>query len=141
MTHQPEPLPYRTSSTSCASIGVMLIILDPADKSPLYSQIARQVIDQILEGTIAPGDRLPTAVELAGTLDLNRNTVLQAYRQLRDEGWLELRRGRGAIARNPQSGNTQGHLDELLTELTHAAQRTGLGLGDVVTALKKKGLS
>ncbi|QCB28715.1 GntR family transcriptional regulator [Corynebacterium endometrii] len=119
----------------------MLIILDPADNSPLYSQIVRQVIQQISAGTIRPGDRLPTAVELAETLNLNRNTVLQAYRQLRDEGWLELRRGRGTIARNPLDEPRYSRLDSLIAELTRLAQAEGISLREVTDALRKKGLA
>lgn len=125
----------------------MLIILDPADTSPLYSQIVQQVVTQIQQGTIAEGERLPSAVELAGTLDLNRNTVLQAYRQLRDEGWLELRRGRGAIAHNPQRTSVpaglsaQQKMDQLISELAQTASSSGLRLADITSALKQKGLS
>lgn len=49
----------------------------------------------VAEGTLGPGERLPAAQELAGVLQVNANTVLAAYRQLRSENLLEFRRGRG----------------------------------------------
>ena len=47
-------------------------------------------------GRWKPGDALPTVRGLAAELGIHFNTVAQAYRVLAGEGWLELRRGRGA---------------------------------------------
>lgn len=74
----------------------MLLTIDLAGNTPLFEQIAAAVRRGILEGTIQSGERMPPAAELSASLDVNRNTVLHAYQLLRDEGLLELRRGRGA---------------------------------------------
>ena len=49
----------------------------------------------LLTNSSASWMRLPTTGELAEVLGLNKNTVLAAFRGLRDEGLLEFRRGRG----------------------------------------------
>lgn len=59
--------------------------------------MAASVRSDILAGVLAPGDRLPAARDVAEALDINQHTVLHAYQRLRDEGLVDLRRGRGAV--------------------------------------------
>lgn len=73
----------------------MLWSIDQAGQSPLHEQIAVSVRRALADGSLVPGERLPPASELAAVLDVNPNTVLRAYRRLRDDGVLEFRRGRG----------------------------------------------
>lgn len=75
----------------------MLIRVDPDSPRALYDQVAASVRSDILAGVLAPGDRLPAARDVAEALDINQHTVLHAYQQLRDEGLVDLRRGRGAV--------------------------------------------
>jgi GntR family transcriptional regulator len=73
----------------------MIWTVDGTLPRALHEQIAANVRRAIGDTTLAPGERLPPAGELAGVLGVNANTVLHAYRALRDEGLLEFRRGRG----------------------------------------------
>jgi len=50
----------------------------------------------LVEGELAPGDILPSVRRLAMELGVHFNTVAQAYRQLAEEGWLDLKHGRRA---------------------------------------------
>lgn len=61
----------------------------------LHDQVAAELRRALADGEAKPGDRLPPAKDLAAVLGVNVNTVLRALRQLRDEGLLEFRRGRG----------------------------------------------
>ncbi len=64
---------------------------------PVYVQLARAIMGDIRRGRIRPGAYLPGSRTLAAELDLHRNTVLAAYRELTAEGWLETSRARGTF--------------------------------------------
>ncbi|MFV0635012.1 GntR family transcriptional regulator [Demequina sp.] len=110
----------------------MLLRIDPSSSAPLYDQIAAAVRAQAADGTLAAGDRLPAARDVAQSLDVNLHTVLKAYQVLRDEGLVEMRRGRGAVISSHASA-----LVELTADAQALAARAhSLGISaDAVAAL------
>jgi GntR family transcriptional regulator len=103
----------------------MLIRIDPQREEPVFVQIATAVRGQIVAGELSPGDRLPAAKEIAGSLQINVHTVLHAYQVLRDEGLLELRRGKGATVTGAAA--PLGALRGDIRALVDAAARLGVG--------------
>src|SRR5882672_3870700 len=71
--------------------------LDARSGVPTYLQIVQQVRRAIRLGLLRPGDQLPTVKEVVGSLAINPNTVLKAYRALDLEGLTEARRGQGTF--------------------------------------------
>lgn len=76
-----------------------MLRIDLASRAPVYEQIANGLRAELVAGRFASGEKLPTVRALAIDLGVHHNTVAQAYRQLADEGWLELKRHRGATVR------------------------------------------
>jgi GntR family transcriptional regulator len=73
-----------------------LIEIDLSSDVPAYEQIAAEIRALLVAGELRAGDSLPPVRQLAIDLNVHHNTVAQAYRILSSEGWLDLRRGRGA---------------------------------------------
>src|SRR5205085_6320530 len=88
----------------------------------LHEQVAAEIRRAIADGEAKPGERLPPARDLAAVLAVNTNTVLRALRELREEGLLEFRRGRGiTVAGTPE----QGAVITRARELVNFARRHG----------------
>jgi GntR family transcriptional regulator len=73
------------------------IRIDLASPIPAGRQIVDAIRVRLVEGDLAPGDVLPPVRRLAMELGVHFNTVAQCYRQLAEEGWLDLQHGRRAI--------------------------------------------
>jgi GntR family transcriptional regulator len=101
-----------------------------------FEQVAAEIRRAIAEGEARPGERLPPAKDLAAVLGVNTNTVLRALRQLRDEGLLEFRRGRGiTVAGTVERGSviTQAR------ELVRFARRQGYTTEELVEIINQLG--
>ena len=61
----------------------------------IYLQIADQIQDDILSGTIAPGDRLPSVREYAAKVQVNPNTMVRTYDYLSSLDIIRNKRGIG----------------------------------------------
>jgi GntR family transcriptional regulator len=114
----------------------MLIRFDPESPVGLADQIVGQVRGALLSGSIKPGDRLPAARELARSLDVNMHTVLRAYAVLRNEGLIDLRRGRGAHVR-ADVDLAQAVLDDQIRALLDEAQRLGVSREQLVRRVRE----
>lgn len=116
----------------------MFIRLNPESDAPLFAQIAASVRADALAGRLHAGDRLPAAREVADAIGVNVHTVLHAYQLLRDEGLVELRRGRGAVL--TERTTQLALLEQNILNLIERARELGLST-DTLTALIKESSS
>ncbi|MES2169272.1 MAG: GntR family transcriptional regulator [Actinomycetota bacterium] len=113
----------------------MFVLIDPTTTTPVFAQIETSIWSQIATGTIATGTRLPAARELADSLGVNVNTVLRAYQALRDEGQVELRRGRSAVVVGvPTADAVRAAVARAATE----AKAAGIPIGALLALVRKE---
>jgi GntR family transcriptional regulator len=115
----------------------MLLRVDPSSSLPIFAQIAAGVRREVLEGRLSTGDRLPAAKEVARSLDVNLHTVLRAYQALRDEGLVDLRRGRGAVVTGAQP-TALVEVGEAVRALVRAAALAGLTRQETLSLVTKE---
>ena len=102
----------------------------------LHEQVAGEIRRAIGDGEAKPGERLPPAKDIAAVLGVNTNTVFRALRQLRDEGLLEFRRGRGiTVSGTPQ----RGAVVEQAKALLRLARKHGYRSDDVIQIIQQLG--
>jgi Predicted transcriptional regulators len=114
----------------------VLIRIDPASTEAIFGQLAAAVRAEIGRGALRPGDRLPSARELAASLDVNIHTVLRAYQELRDEGLVDLRRGRGAVV--TEQAAPPPELVGAVRDLVAAARRADVAPATLVALIKEE---
>jgi GntR family transcriptional regulator len=118
----------------------MFIELRKGDERPVYRQIADEIARMAAVGVLKPGDQLPATRELASELKLNANTVQHAYRALRAEGLVEMRRGLGAfVAAVPRESRhkTDVIARQIAERALREAFRHGLLASDLIKALEE----
>lgn len=107
-----------------------ILRIDLRHSTPAFRQIADGMRALLVNGAFKPGDYLPTVRQLAIDLAVHHNTVAQAYRLLAEEGWLELKRHRGArvIERRAQKASpaSQRNFAQRLRELAARAVADGV---------------
>jgi DNA-binding transcriptional regulator YhcF (GntR family) len=107
--------------------------VDLAAPTPVYRQICDGLRPLLVSGDLAAGARLPTVRQLATDLNVHHNTVAEAYRLLAEEGWIDLRRRRGAVVMKRQAPSRPANVDKAradfsrrVRELTAQAITAGL---------------
>ena len=113
------------------------------DPAPVYVQIERRIRMGVADGTLQPGDHLPSVRDLAQKLGLSPNTVGRAYADLSREGVIKAKAGGGSeIAsrdRLNQPALLRGRIERLRVLARQTAVR-GLALGlepdEIVEAVK-----
>ncbi|MCI8294090.1 MAG: GntR family transcriptional regulator [Hespellia sp.] len=75
----------------------MIIEIDFNSDEAIYVQLCNQIILGIATSVYQEGDTLPSVRQMADTIGINMHTVNKAYAVLRQEGFIQLDRRRGAV--------------------------------------------
>ena len=110
--------------------------------APLFVQIAERLAEDIADGSLAEGERVPSTNELAAFYRINPATAAKGISMLTDDGLVEKRRGIGMFV---AAGARQRLLDErrkrfaerFVEPLVAEASRLGINADDLVALIRE----
>ncbi len=116
--------------------------IDARSPTPLYAQISTRLRVAIAAGELQPGDALPSVRNLAGRLRVNPATVVQAYRDLEAEGFVEMRQGAGTFVREViperRASERTRQASGLVRQLVAEAGRLGISSKELLQAIAQE---
>jgi GntR family transcriptional regulator len=114
------------------------------DGTPLFVQIAEQLADDIVDGGLAEGARVPSTNELAAFYRINPATAAKGINLLVDDGVLEKRRGIGMfVAAGAQeqlrAGRRKRFAEQYVDPMLAEANRLGIDNDTLVSLIRGPG--
>src|SRR5215831_12488026 len=113
--------------------------LDDHSGVPVYRQIIDQVLGGMANGTLRPGDQLPTVRQAAVDLAINPNTVQRAYREMEIRGVLETQQGSGTFISHQKVQRDEverrRRLAQLVSDFVARAGAAGFTVKELVEAI------
>lgn len=113
----------------------MDIIISNASDKPIYEQIASQIKNYILTGSLMAGDALPSMRVLAKELRISVITTKRAYEELEHDGFIETVTGKGSFvaAKNMDFLREEAlrQVEAALQTAVDTAQRSGIAASEV----------
>ena len=107
---------------------------------PLYEQIQTQIKSQILNGSLTPGDGLPSIRNLAKELKVSIITTKRAYEELEKDGFIETVVGKGTFVSNQNTERlkeiTLYNLENKLEDIIKQAKCAGITLEEGLEIFK-----
>lgn len=76
-----------------------MVIIDKQSKKPFYEQVVLGIKEEILQGLLVPGEKIPSVREMASQLMMNPNTISKAYKSLEEQGVITTVQGRGTFVK------------------------------------------
>ena len=110
----------------------MEIIIYNTSETPIYEQIAGQIMGLILSGELKSGEALPSLRLLAKNLRVSVITTKRAYEELEQEGYIRSVPGKGCFVSSKSSQLLEEErlrvVEEKLAQVVETARKTGVSL-------------
>ncbi|HLN60556.1 MAG TPA: GntR family transcriptional regulator [Symbiobacteriaceae bacterium] len=114
--------------------------LNPESPIPVKLQLKAQVKYQIRAGLLRPGDQLPALRDLSAGLGVHLNTVVRAFDELADEGFLYSQQGKGVFVADDVPGQRNGAaMRSLLAGVLQSAREWAMTPEEVALAMFAQG--
>lgn len=116
-----------------------VVTIDNDSTVPPYEQLRSQLAFQVRSGHLGVGDRLPTVRQLARDLGLAKNTVVRAYRELEQAGFVvgDGRRGTIVTARPNRPDERATLIDEATKRYVVELSTLQPSLDELIAALRR----
>ena len=116
--------------------------IDARSPVPIYAQIAENVRVAVASGELERGSGLPSVRALAAQLRVNPATVVQAYRELEEEGLVQMRQGSGTfvvdVAPERRARERTAAARRIVRDMIASAGALGLSIDELQVALNKE---
>lgn len=122
-------------SSSNLTIG-----LDRDSEEPIYRQLIRHIRAQIESGTLTAGARLPASRDLAQQLHISRISVVNAYAELRSEGYLSAHAGRGTFVSRESGAASRTPDDNSMVPSTSQNSLSDYSMRDMMRLAHRQGV-
>jgi len=87
-------------------VVAMKLEINRNSRTPIYMQIINQLTRQIISGNLEEGYVLPSERKLSEELEINRSTVNKAYNDLKADGLIVSKMGKGTVVQGQMSKGT-----------------------------------
>lgn len=110
----------------------MFIKIEMDSDIPIYTQLANGLIEGIANGSLHPGDTLPSVRSLAADLGINMHTVNKAYHELEKKEIVRIIPKSGAVVNPPSSDeSTRSRVKQFMRPIIAEALAVGLSEVDI----------
>ena len=118
----------------------MKMIISNSSSVPIYEQIKKSIINQILEGKLNEDELLPSIRVLAQDIKISAMTIKKAYDELEKEGYLKSIQGKGTFVapKNTEIAKEQAQKDieEYIEKIVAISNRFEIDENDVIEMFK-----
>lgn len=118
----------------------MKMIISNSSSVPIYEQIKKSIINQILEGELKEDELLPSIRVLAGDIKISAMTIKKAYDELEKEGYLKSIQGKGTFVapKNTELAKEQAQRDieKYIEQIVAISKRFEIEEADVIEMFK-----
>ena len=118
----------------------MKMIISNSSSVPIYEQIKKSIINQILEGELNEDELLPSIRVLAADIKISAMTIKKAYDELEKEGYLKSIQGKGTFVapKNTELAKEQAQKDieKYIEKIVDISNRFDIDENEVIEMFK-----
>lgn len=118
----------------------MKMLISNSSSIPIYEQIRKSIINQILEGELHEDELLPSIRVLASDIKISAMTIKKAYDELEKEGYLKSIQGKGTFVapKNTELAKEQAQKDieKYIEKIVDISNRFNIEERDVMEMFK-----